>query len=121
MPTQKPTLIKYFSDYNGEHREITREEVSNGFHTIPVEEFRRLFPGIKGTGPDAYKRNVVTIWLPRKSLLENGESLTLPITRHIWYVSQLPSLHKCDARCRHGKPGGRCECSCGGLHHGTGE
>jgi hypothetical protein len=42
-----------------------------------------------------------------------------PITRVIDFKSN-PSLHKCDARCRHAK-GNCCECSCGGKFHGAGE
>ncbi len=41
-----------------------------------------------------------------------------PVTRVIDFKSN-PSLHKCDARCRHAK-GGNCECSCGGQFHGAG-
>ncbi len=40
-------------------------------------------------------------------------------TRVIHYKKR-PSLHKCGARCRNGKPGGTCECSCGGRNHGIG-
>ncbi len=42
-----------------------------------------------------------------------------PVTRVIEYKSN-PSLHKCDARCRHAK-GNSCECSCGGQFHGAGD
>ena len=42
----------------------------------------------------------------------------MPITRIIEYKKN-PSLHKCDARCRHAK-GRSCECSCGGQYHGAG-
>lgn len=42
-----------------------------------------------------------------------------PVTRVIEFKKN-PSLHKCDARCRHAK-GNNCECSCGGQFHGAGE
>lgn len=41
----------------------------------------------------------------------------MPVTRTIFFKSN-PSLHKCDARCRHAK-GHDCECSCGGEFHGA--
>lgn len=47
-----------------------------------------------------------------------GADAILPVTRTIFYKSN-PSLHKCDARCRHAK-GHNCECSCGGEFHGAG-
>ena len=46
-----------------------------------------------------------------------GNDAVLPVTRTIFYKSN-PSLHKCDARCRHAK-GHNCECSCGGEFHGA--
>lgn len=46
----------------------------------------------------------------------SGEKATLPVTRTIYFKSN-PSLHVCDARCRHAK-GHNCECSCGGKFHG---
>jgi hypothetical protein len=48
-----------------------------------------------------------------------GSDAVLPVTRTIFYKSN-PSLHKCDARCRHAK-GNSCECSCGGEFHGAGD
>lgn len=48
-----------------------------------------------------------------------GPDATLPVTRTIYFKSN-PSLHKCDARCRHAK-GSNCECSCGGEFHGAGD
>ena len=48
-----------------------------------------------------------------------GPDAILPVTRKIFYKSN-PSLHKCDARCRHAK-GHNCECSCGGEFHGAGD
>jgi hypothetical protein len=48
---------------------------------------------------------------------ETGPDAILPVTRTIHYKSN-PSLHKCDARCRHAK-GHNCECSCGGEFHGA--
>lgn len=47
----------------------------------------------------------------------NGSDAILPVTRTIFYKSN-PSLHQCDARCRHAK-GHNCECSCGGQFHGA--
>jgi hypothetical protein len=41
-----------------------------------------------------------------------------PVTRVIDFKKN-PSLHKCDARCRHAK-GNSCECECGGKYHGAG-
>lgn len=99
----KPAKPKYFSDCNG-----VSLEIKGGFYQIPKDEFQKLFPGVKGTG-DHYVRNVATV-----------DGKVVPVTRHIWYVSQNPSLHKCDSRCLHGKCGGRCECQCGGVNHGRG-
>lgn len=40
--------------------------------------------------------------------------------RKVDYKTRAPSLHKCNAKCLNGKPGGKCECSCGGKNHGAG-
>lgn len=48
-----------------------------------------------------------------------GPDAILPVTRKVFYKA-FPSLHKCDARCRHAK-GHNCECSCGGKYHGAGD
>jgi hypothetical protein len=71
-------------------------------------EFDQKFPGIKGKRLDSFSKLI--------GKTEDGR--VLPVTRTIFYKAN-PSLHKCDARCRHAK-GGNCECSCGGKYHGAG-
>ena len=48
-----------------------------------------------------------------------GSDAVMPVERKIYFKTNNPSLHKCDARCRHAK-GHNCECSCGGQFHGAG-
>jgi hypothetical protein len=47
-----------------------------------------------------------------------SQTAFLPVTRIIRY-NEAGSRHKCDGRCLNAKRGD-CECSCGGVNHGTG-
>jgi len=79
---------------------------------IPNAEFAEKFPGVVGKKYDGYQKY---IGFAAGATMDNQ---ALPVTRKIDYKKN-PSLHKCDARCRHAK-GGNCECSCGGQFHGAG-
>lgn len=84
------------------------EELKGGLWTLRNAEFAAKFPGVKGVKSDSFAMLTIRN--------EQGE---FPVTRII-YRKANPSLHKCDARCRHAK-GRNCECSCGGKFHGAGE
>lgn len=72
--------------------------------------FKACFPETKGKRVDGYTYLVGI----------NPDTLEIvPVTRVIFFKKH-PSLHKCDARCRHAK-GSNCECSCGGQFHGAGD
>lgn len=79
-----------------------------GLQPLPNAEFAKRFPGVKGKRSDSFDMFV--------TFNEAGEAM--PVTRMIDFKKN-PSLHKCDARCRHAK-GTSCECSCGGKFHGAG-
>lgn len=95
--------VKYFSG--------TQELIYS--RAIPNAEFNRRFGYVlTGKRQDGYSKFVG--FAAGKTLDAN----MLPVTRMIEYKRN-PSLHKCDARCRHAK-GHTCECSCGGQYHGAG-
>lgn len=96
--------MRYFTEIDGQAVRLA------GITHIPNAEFAALFPGVKGRRADSFSRWVG--WL-------EGERELRPLLRSIEYKRN-PSLHKCDARCRHAK-GHSCECSCGGANHGRGE
>ena len=93
--------FKYFSG------ELAVKDV----HQMRNAAFEAAFPGMRGVRIDGFSKFV-------GHPLEGADSI-LPVTRVIEYKSN-PSLHKCDARCRHAK-GRSCECSCGGQFHGAGD
>jgi len=73
---------------------------------IRNESFAALFPGVKGIRVDSFSK-----------FAGYADNVLLPVERVIEYKKN-PTLHKCDARCRHAK-GKSCECSCGGANHGA--
>lgn len=79
-----------------------------GLQPMDNAVFAKLFPGVKGRRSDSFSM-LVTF---------DAGGQPMPVTRSIDYKKN-PSLHKCDARCRHAK-GNSCECSCGGKFHGAG-
>lgn len=97
MATQ---TVKYFSGTD-ELRSI---------RPVPNAQFAAM-GGVKARGNyfDVFKRLAGV----------DAEGVLRPVSRTIFFKKN-PSLHKCDARCRHAK-GGNCECSCGGKFHGAGD
>lgn len=80
------------------------------------EKFDALFPGVKGKRNDSFTK---LVGFPEGARWTFDGVGSKPVTRVIDFKKN-PSLHKCDARCRHAK-GNNCECSCGGQFHGAGE
>lgn len=76
--------------------------------SMPNDQFRAAFPGVKALSYDGYQK--------RMARDENGR--LMPVTRVV-FRKVAPSNHKCDARCLHAK-GNQCECECGGQFHGAG-
>lgn len=78
-----------------------------GFRYMKNAAFAAAFPSIAGKRVDSFSK-----------LVGFSDGKALPVTRIIDFKKN-PSLHVCDARCRHAK-NGNCECSCGGKFHGVG-
>jgi hypothetical protein len=76
-------------------------------YSMRRNKLREMFPNVRALRIDSFSDWVGTG--PNKE--------ALPVTRMIQYKNR-PSLHKCSAKCRNGKCGGVCECSCGGKNHG---
>lgn len=93
--------VKYFSG---------TDEVKN-IHYVPRQIAERAFAHLKVKRVDGYS---AMFGHPLQ-----GPDALMPVTRVIDFKRN-PSLHKCDARCRHAK-GRQCECSCGGQFHGAGD
>lgn len=91
--------VKYFAG---------TQEVQSPFY-MRNADFEQEFPGVKGVRVDGYGKYVAHL---------DGSALAA-VTRVIFRKAN-PSMHKCDARCRHAK-GRNCECSCGGQFHGAGD
>lgn len=83
------------------------------FHLRPVkrETVQAQFPDSKPKFYDSfsYEMGVVNA--------TGIDTALLPVTRKICYKVN-GSRHKCDARCTSAK-GNNCECSCGGVNHGS--
>ena len=97
-------MTRYFSDGKETQRVY-------GCWPMPNEEFVKKFPGVKGIRYDSFSRMVGS-----STALIGGA--VLPITRQIRYRTA-PSLHDCTGKCKGGRPGGVCECRCGGKNHGV--
>lgn len=99
------TNTVYFFDGPGGAIEL------NGCNPMDNEKFTAKFGGVLALRYDSFSRMVgyAGNWTLGS---------VMPITRRISYKSN-PSLHECGAKCRSGKPGGVCECSCGGKNHGV--
>lgn len=98
--------VKYFSG---------TEQVESPFG-LDNKKFAAMFPGVTGKRYDSFTR---LAGFPKGARVTFDGTGSLPVTRVIDFKKN-PSLHKCDARCRHAK-GNCCECSCGGKFHGAGE
>jgi hypothetical protein len=95
------TEYRYFCDAYG-----TPVQLKN-IDRMQIRKAVELFPGVKGLRVDSF--SIVVGKTP--------DGIVVPATRRILYKIR-PSLHKCSAKCRNGKCGGVCECSCGGVNHG---
>ncbi len=93
----------------GRFRYFSGTTPGNGLRPMKNAEFEKRFPGVQGKRDDSFSKLV--------TFDEHGTPM--PVTRVIDFKKN-PSLHKCDARCRHAK-GNNCECSCGGQFHGAGD
>lgn len=94
--------IKYF---NG-------EQELKGIHGMDREKFQQSFPGVKGKRYDGFS---MMVGYP----MEGGGGV-VPVERVIEFKNN-PSRHACDSRCLNAQGKiMRCECSCGGKHHGRG-
>jgi hypothetical protein len=93
--------MRYFAEVSGEIVALSN------IHGLDNATFAARFPEIRGRRYDSFQRLVGC--LP-------GSREPLPVMRVIEFRRN-PSLHKCDARCETAK-GHKCECSCGGKHHG---
>ena len=95
------TDIRYFCD-----TDETPVELKN-IDFMKIRKAAELFPGVRGLRIDSF--SIIVGKTP--------DGRIVPATRKILYKRR-PSLHKCSSKCRNGKCGGVCECSCGGLNHG---
>lgn len=80
------------------------------YRAMPVAEFNKIFPGVKGLNAG---------WYGDKWVGRTQAGTLLPVERLITY-KQFPSRHECNAKCLNGKHNGTCECKCGGKNHGAG-
>lgn len=82
------------------------------YRAMPVAEFLKLFPGVRGINAGWHGDRWVG-WTAEDT------RTTLPVDRLIEWKSN-PSRHECNAKCLSGKITGACECKCEGKNHGLG-